>query len=61
MTELKPCPLCGNKVQVYREPPKGVSVGCFKPYLECSCGLELQKNSFVELVNAWNRRVGDKE
>lgn len=56
-TELKPCPFCGSKAEVHREPPKGVGVSCFKPYIECGCGLTLQKNSFTELIEAWNRRA----
>ena len=56
MTELKPCPLCGSEAEVHREPQKGVQVSCFKPYIECGCGLTLQKNSFTELIEAWNRR-----
>ena len=60
MTELKPCPFCGSEAKVHREPPKGVRVCCFKPYIECSCGLTLQKNSFTELIEGWNKRTEPK-
>lgn len=55
MTELKPCPFCGDTVEIV-----GVNNG--NPFvLWCeNCGLEfgIDKNYYLyQLIEAWNRRV----
>lgn len=68
MTELKPCPFCGNtKIGVVRSKYNGVPSGddgwCAE--IKCKCGADMKfwalKKSWAEetAISAWNRRAND--
>lgn len=62
MTELKPCPLCGQQPELkfWDEPIESSGTGyCF--YIECACGLRYHGNYRFEYdsdcIEAWGCRA----
>jgi Lar family restriction alleviation protein len=53
--KLKPCPFCGNKVELHHPIAWLWNIYCSK------CPVEMQGRNEQELVKAWNRRVVVKE
>lgn len=59
MTELKPCPFCGEKYLI----DYGIMGGTMEgfDYVQCAnCGAEIHsvnKGNYIEAVKAWNRRA----
>ena len=61
MTELKPCPFCGGKAKLYRDRLIGVHTST-KPWIGCTeCTASMYASSAVRVIEAWNRRVTDKD
>ena len=75
MSELKPCPFCGNEVNVEKIPlwygnGHGYS-GCYEFKIKCEncgCTVDQPKNDSIyrseekareNAIEAWNRRVSD--
>jgi len=60
--ELKKCPCCGGKAEVY-EDYDYFSNPIY--YIRCDeCGLQTQVSYFKnehEMINTWNKRVGDND
>lgn len=70
MTELKPCPFCGNpQIGTVRTRHTGVPSGGDGWYAEikCKCGASMKcwalKKSWAEetITKAWNHRAGEEE
>lgn len=66
MTELKPCPFCGNtKIGVVRSKYNGVPSGDdgWRAEIKCKCGADMKfwalKKYWAEetAISAWNRRA----
>ena len=57
MLELKPCPFCGGRAEVFTAPASGrVTVWCAND----RCGVKpftMYTTSVKEAVEAWNRRI----
>ena len=60
MSELKPCPFCGEQPFLGHE-ETGLYGSSILYYVICpSCGIRTQKDRMVGIViRAWNRRAGD--
>lgn len=50
MDELKPCPFCGNSVEIV---PEGdyVEIVCE------DCGIAMDRGSYERVIEDWNRRA----
>ena len=59
MTELKPCPFCGSKVETPTpySGPIGRYVFCPNCHLSVYHGFCRDEDSYNELIKLWNRRV----
>ena len=77
MNELKPCPFCGNEVNIEKIPlwygnGRGYS-GCYEFKIKCdNCGCTVhqpktdsvyrsEEKARENAIKAWNRRVNDDE
>ena len=56
MSELKRCPFCGGKADVYRDILSSYRVACLK-VVECSGGQVRWFESKGEAIEAWNKRA----
>jgi hypothetical protein len=54
MTELRKCPFCGGKAEMYNYCLNEWYIGCG----ECSCDLGVFDTK-AKAIEAWNKRVGD--
>ena len=54
MTELRKCPFCGGKVEMYNYCFNEWYIGC----RECSCDLGVFDTK-EEAIEAWNKRVSE--
>lgn len=56
MAELKPCPFCGGKAEIY----DGITFGFQRQYeprcVKCECAIGLYDTE-EQAAEAWNRRV----
>jgi len=59
MVNLRPCPFCAGRAQIYEEPDS--SFNPFPFFVQCKeCLAESQHCSKIEYaVEAWNRRTDD--
>ena len=71
MNKLKPCPFCGSVAKLFVG--SGVKVMCtecdcqtktyddMSPLFGCDIWREERKSAVDEAIEAWNRRVGEKD
>lgn len=50
MSELKPCPFCGKGVEIVEE-------GDYVEIVCDDCGIAMNRGSYAELIEAWNKRL----
>lgn len=58
MKDLKPCPFCGGKVDVYEDFPDLCHI--FYIFVCDACGMYVEQNEWMpkeEAIEAWNRRA----
>lgn len=54
MTELKPCPFCGEQVTLHAPRPNELN---YSPHIRCGCNAEIWGASTEDVIERWNRRV----
>lgn len=56
--ELKPCPFCGRKVEIYGSPETKEAY-----YIQCDCGafVSALSNNVKDLIKVWNTRTENTE
>ena len=61
MSELKPCPFCGENPVINHISDSLFDCGIFAYWVVCpKCGIRTQKNrNLEEVIEAWNRRAKD--
>ena len=59
MSDLKPCPFCGEAEHLY---PSYRNMGAGKPYaIDClGCGADYVPRDGMDVIAMWNRRAGEK-
>lgn len=53
---LKPCPFCGETVKLHAPRPNELN---YSPYIRCGCNAEIWGASIEDVIERWNRRVGE--
>jgi Lar family restriction alleviation protein len=60
MSDLKPCPFCGEREHLY---PSHHWPGTGAPYgIDClGCGIDFTPREGMDVIAAWNRRAADNQ
>ena len=61
--ELKPCPFCGGKAEIYQyDPFDGYQGDCSMNIVHCTrCGAAFERRRKEQAMDAWNRRANDEQ